>query len=246
MSVLKRATENSQSEWQPTPEGLWRWEVKRPETALSPLFGTWQVKFPLTLTPAEQERLKEEHEAPPEGVLQSWQTSYMTGLSLGYMKDGAYVSTKLIDFLAACLGSGNIKNFRAWVSKGGGPLRPADKDDDVAEMNLIREWLGWWEGLEVYGSIRHEPDKKNPTGQMWGRFGGPLPVGSLPGQPDPDYQAHARGKLRAMLIEAGVELPPEKGKKEPPPPEPVAAVVAPPAVQFTAQGEEVDLEDLPF
>jgi hypothetical protein len=242
MSLLKRATESSQSEWAPTPEGLWRWVLDKPELNLSPLFGSWQVKFPLQLTPAEQERLKADYEAPPPGVLQSWRTSYITGLSLGYMKDGAYVSTKLIDFLAACLGSANIKNFRNWVSKGGGPQRPEDKDDDKAEMELIRSWLGWWEGLEVYGSIRHEPDKKNPN-QLWGRFGGPIPVGSLPGQPDPDYQAHARGKLRAMLIEAGVELPPDKRV-----PVAAAVVAAPPAQLFTPEGKEVaaDDDDIPF
>ena len=56
------------------------------------------------------------------------------------------------------------------------------------------------EGLELYGSIRHEPDRMNP-GTVRSRFGGEMPIGSLPNDPEPDYQTLAEGKLRSMQLE---------------------------------------------
>lgn len=234
MTLLRRATDQQQSEWRPVDEGLWRWIVGVPELKLSEKFGNYQVRFPLMLTQAEQQRLEQEHGKPDQGIQQSWRAAYFVGLSLGYVqRDGQYKSTKLIDFLAACLGNENTKRFRDWIAKGGGPPRPADKDDQQAELSCIESWLGWWENLEVYGSIRHEADSQQ-SGVVWARFAGPMPVGSLPGQKDPDYQSLGRGKLRALIAESGDTAPDVA-------PEPIAAVAGPagPAVQFTADGTQV-------
>lgn len=232
MTLLKRATDQQQSEWTPVPEGLWRWIVGEPELKLSEKYGKYQVRYPLSLTPTEKERLEAEHGEAPEGTQQSWIASYYTGLSLGYLKDGAYVTTKMIDFLAACLGSTNGKKFRGWVANGGGPPAPEDKDDQQAELENIGEWLKWWEGLEVYGTITHTYDK---DGRLWARWAGPMAVGSLPGQKDDDYQAHGRGKLRAMLAEIDVanELVGAAAAKAPEKPSARAVL-------------EEDLDDLPF
>ena len=122
MSLLRRADEQTQSEWLPVAEGLWRWLVGVPELKLSEKFGNYQVRFPLQLKSEEQSRLLTEVGKPPEGMQQSWRTSYTVGLSLGYVRrDGQYKSTKLVDFLAACLGAGNTKKFREWIAQGGGP-----------------------------------------------------------------------------------------------------------------------------
>lgn len=243
MTLLRRATDQQQSEWNPVPEGLFRWIVGIPELKLSEKFGKYQVKFPLMLTKAEQERIKQEHGDPPEGIQQSWRANYYVGLSLGYVqKDGQYKPTKLIDFLAACLGHTNTKKFRAWVAAGGGPPAPEDKDDQKAELDNITEWLGWWENLEVYGTVTHAEDSQ-VAGQVWARWAGPMPVGSLPGQADADYQALGRGKLRAMLAET------EMAEQLVTTPASQVVTSAPPAQQFTATGEQVlpeDLEDLPF
>lgn len=238
MTMLRRANENTQSNWREVPEGLFRWIVGVPELKLSEQFGKYQVNFPLTLTDAEKDRVTAELGELPEGEMQSWRTSYRTGLSLGWYKDGTYQTTKLVDFLCFCLGFANAKPFRKWISEGGGPPRPADKDDQQAELEAICEWLKWWENLEVYGSIRHEDDKKDPN-KRWARFGGPMPVGSLPGQKEEDYQALGRGKLRLIMLES----------KEAPPAGPPATVE-----KYTAQGELVtvpaepddDNSDLPF
>lgn len=240
-TLLRRANENTQSIWLPVPEGLFRWIVGVPTLKLSEQYGKYQVAFPMTLTKADQDRVKDEVGEAAEGEMQSWRATYNTGLSLGWFKDGAYQSTKMVDFLAFCLGTGNTKDFRKWISTGGGPPRPEDKDDDQAELEAIGEWLKWWENLEIYGTIRHEDDKKDP-GKKWARFGGPMPVGSLPGQKDEDYQALARGKLRLIKLESGETR--VSG--------PVAGADSPPAEQYTAAGQRVttppddDPDELPF
>lgn len=229
MTLLRRATEQQQTDWIPVPEGLWRWLLGKPEVLVPDKFG-YRVRFPLTLTEAEKKRLEAEHpreDISDEGVQQSWRTSYTCGLSLGYIKrDGQYQSTKLIDMLAACLGSQNSRKFREWIAGGGGPPRPDDPDDQQMEIDEISDWLGWWDNLEVYGSIRHNT---NEAGQTFANFAGPMPVGSLPGQKDDEYQAHGRGKLRAIISES------EAGQEKP---QPVAASTKP-AVQYTADGDEI-------
>ena len=210
MPYMRRANEQSQTDWRPIPEGVWRFLIGKPEVKQSEQFGSMMVRFPLVLTEEDKARVMAQNPLPKEageGVQQSWRTSYTTGLSLGYMdRTGQYKSTKLTEFLGASFGQANRKAFLNWITNGGGPARPEDKDDQQAELNLIEDWLGWVEGMEILGSIRHEADKA-VAGQVWARFGGPMAVGSLPGAREEDYQAAGLGKLRAMIAdsEAGPE-----------------------------------------
>jgi hypothetical protein len=248
MPLFRRATENTQSDWRPVPEGLWRWVIGKPELKFSDKFKKWQVRFPLQLTLEEQTRLLAEQGEPPEGTMQSWRASYTPDVSLGWVgrRDGQFHSTKLIDFLAASLGSQQSKKFREWIASGGGPPRPADLDNQQAELELIGEWLGWWDNLEVYGTIRHQDSADGST--TYANFAGPMAVGSLPGQTDADYQAHGRGKLRAIVAASG-ETREDNGHEE-------RAVASTPGqkrttTRYTQNGEAVqlapdDLGELPF
>jgi hypothetical protein len=251
-SVLRRANEQSQSEWRNVDEGLWRWRIAgKPEVALSEKFGKYQVKFTLLLTKSEQDRLLAElADNSPESletikggqVQQSFRSSYRVGLSLGWVdRDGTYKTTKLIDFLAACLGQPQTKKFREWIAQGGGPPRPDDLNDAKAELEAIVDWLGWWEDLEVYGTITHREGDRG----VFANFAVPMPVGSLPGHKDPDYDALGRGKLRAIIAESGEtrtsNAQATNGKDDPP-------------IRYTQQGEPVvtegaetdPLNELPF
>ena len=208
---------------------------------LTEKYGNYQVRFPLQLKSEEQSRLLTEIGKPPESMQQSWRTSYTVGLSLGYVRrDGQYKSTKLVDFLAACLGAGNTKKFREWIAQGGGPPRPVDLNDQKAELDAIAEWLRWWENLEVYGTIAHRAGEGD---QVFANFAGPMPVGSLPGQKDNDYDALGRGKLRAIIAESG-ETREEKSRDQR-----VAAAAKdrPPAQRYTSDGKPAEeLSELPF
>jgi len=182
---------------------MWRWIIGKPEMSWREYEGngSWRVRFPLELTLDERTRLLSEQGEPPDGVKQSSRSSYFVGFTLGYVdKAGQYHSTMLIDFLAAALGQETSKKFYKWIAAGGGYPRPADKDDQKAEIAAIGDWLGWWEGLELYGTVSHQADRSG-NGVIWTRFAGPLPVGSLPGQKDPEYQAVCRGKFRIMAQE---------------------------------------------
>lgn len=239
MPLLRRASEQTQSEWRNIDEGLWRFRLGKPELKLNETYGKYQVRFPMTLTAEEQKRLLAEHEEDIRihGGQQSFRTMYTVGLSLGYMKDGRYESTKLIDFLAAVLGVGQTKKFREWIAQGGGPPRPTDLNDEKAELELIADWLGWWEDLEVYGTITHADTDKG----VFTRFAGPLAVGSLPGQKDPDYDAHGRGKLRAIIADSGEtrESHARDNRED----------NQPPVERYTANGEQVTADgspELPF
>lgn len=204
MAILRRATEQNAADWLPVPEGLWRWEVGKPEIRVSEKYGNYQVRFPLVLTEGERERLKSDHGESPNGKQQSWRSSYSCGLSLGYLKQGQYVSTKLVDFLAACFGASSARRVRDWIARGGGP--PTDPSmSEEEEILAIESWLGWVEGCELYGTIRHEPDKSQP-GVVWARFGSPMPVGSLPGHKDDDYQRFGSGKLEAMIASSEADI----------------------------------------
>jgi hypothetical protein len=209
MAVLRRANDSQASEWAPIPLGVWRFHISpAPEVKYNERFSNYGARFPLLLIPEEQERLLKEHGRPADGTQQSYRVSYTTGLSLGFFgRDGQYKSTKLIDFLEACVGSANGKRFREWIMAGGGPQKGADPDNPDEELKLIGEWLGWFEGLEVLGSVRHEEDAQ---GTLWARFGGPMAVGSLPGQREDEYQAVGRGKLRSMIAEYEASLPASK------------------------------------
>ena len=179
---------------------LARFVLVKPALRLSQTYGNWMVNFGLSLSPDWRARVLPTVRSLPENTQQSDRVFHSPGLSLGFMKDGVYQSTNLIDFMTACFGVKGGKKFRTWIESGGGPPRPLDRDDDVAEIKAIGDWLGWMEGLELYGSIRHEPDRMNP-GTVRSRFGGEMPIGSLPNDPEPDYQTLAEGKLRSMMLE---------------------------------------------
>jgi hypothetical protein len=201
MPVVRRATENNNTTWIPIPETpLARFVLVKPALRLSQTYGNWMVNFGLSLSPDWRARVLPTVRSLPENTQQSDRVFHSPGLSLGFMKDGVYQSTNLIDFMTACFGVKGGKKFRTWIESGGGPPRPLDRDDDKEEIRLIGDWLGWMEGLELYGSIRHEPDRMNP-GTVRSRFGGEMPIGSLPNDPEPDYQTLAEGKLRSMMLE---------------------------------------------
>lgn len=250
MPVTRRATENVNTTWIPIPEiPLATFVLAKPELRFSETYGNWNVNFGLALHPDLREQFIPKRELP-ENTQQSDRVFYTCGLSFGYIKDGQYQMPKLVEFMAACFGVAGGKAFRAWMAEGGGSPRPLDRDDDKAELEMIGDWLGWMEGLLVYGSVRHENDKQNP-GQVRSRFGGPLPLGSLPGQPEIEYQQLGAGKFRLMRTETEKadhdyeELRKQKGKvvqmaarggkaAAPALPDP------PPAQQYTADGEEID------
>ncbi len=237
MPLLRRANENAETVWLPVPAATWRWESGKPEIVIHESYGL-RVKFPLSLPEEERARLQKEYPMEYakdlEGAQQSWRVSYTVGLSMGWVdRTGQYKSTKLIDMLAALLGQENARNFRKWIAEGGGPLRPDDKDDDVEERRLIQDWLGWWEGLQCYGTISHDVNKQ--TGITWARFGGPIAIGSLPGQKDPEYQAMCRGKLKIMMAE-GNGAPSIRDAQKPDKPD----------VRFDSNGTQVEEEDPPF
>jgi hypothetical protein len=245
MSILRSATETSQQgDWRPVAEGFRRFEIGKPTLQEDLKWGGLKLRLPLVLTPEEQERQLKEIGEPEPGTQQSWQSSYRPSLKLGWFdKTGAFQSTMLIDFLCAALGTENGKKFRKWIEKGGHGPRPEDKDDQAAEIALLEDWFGWFEGLQVYGTITHS--KPDAQGRIWANFAGPIPLGSLPGQPEQDYQALCRGKLRALIEEAGVqddELTPAK---------PVAAAPAKPVAAASAKKrtyDEIfeDKDDAPF
>jgi hypothetical protein len=173
--------------------------LAKPDLRFGETYGNWNVNFGLALHLDERA-----HYLPkvtlPENTQQSDRVFYTCGLSFGYIKDNVYVMPKLVEFMAACFGLEGGKAFRKWMEEGGGSPRPLDRDDDKAELQMIGDWLGWMEGLMVYGSVRHEPDRAN-AGQMRSRYGGPLPLGSLPGAPEKEYQQIGLGKYRSMRTE---------------------------------------------
>jgi hypothetical protein len=221
MPIVKRVTESQFSDseatnWRELNEGFWRFEIGKPRVEWNKK-GDLKVILPLTLTPSEQTRQLEMMDELPPDTQQSARTWYRVNPKLGFFPKagGPFNPSYLTDFMCAALGTENGKKFRKWIEKGGGPPRPADKDDDKAEIELLTNWLGWFEGLEVYGTITHG---QGDGGKIWANFAGPMPVGSLPGQPEHEYQALCRGKARALVHEGG----PVEG--EPPvKPEPVAA-----------------------
>ena len=216
MPLLPRATDSQDTEWRNAAEGFWRFVIGKPDVFEDKTWGGMKVRWPLELTPEEKTRMLDEIGEPPTGVQQSYRSSYRVGLSIRKRKNGEW--SYLVDFLCAAMGTENGKKVRKWIEAGGGPRTPEDKDDQAAELELIQSWLDWWEGLEVFGTITHsEPDKQ---GRIWANFAGPMPIGSLPNQPEPDYQSLCRGKFRAMREEAGEDpespaAPPAKATPTP-------------------------------
>ena len=223
MPLLPRATDSQDTQWRNAAEGFWRFVIGKPVLAEDKTYGGMKVRWPLELTPDEQERMRQQMDDLPPGWQQSYRSSYRVGLSIRKKANGEW--SYLVDFLCAAMGVENGKKLRKWIEAGGGPRRPEDKDDQETELALIQSWLDWWEGLEVFGTITHS--KPDSQGRIWANFGGPLPIGSLPNQPEPDYQALCRGKLRAMREEAG-EDPPESAR---PVKQPVAAATTKPVAR---------------
>lgn len=193
-----------EGEWVPMAAGLWLFKLGRPSIRLSGFKnddGTdkYRVEFPLQLTDEEYERARQE--TPVEhGQQVSGRVWYRVGLGakypLGFYRDDKYVSTKLADFVCAAFGSKQVTKVRRYLEAGGGPDWSACEDYG-AQIAALEDWLGWLEDMQLYGSVTHD-DKRATGGRVWAVFGGPLPVGSIPGQPKPDYQAFGAGKLRAM------------------------------------------------
>lgn len=202
MPVTRRATENNNTIWLPLPAiPLTTFVLAKPDLrfVVTDAYSRWQVDFGLGLHPDERAQYLPKRDLPPN-TQQSDRVFHSPGLSFGFIRDGAYQTTKLVDFMSACFGLEGGEKFREWIEDGGGSPRPLDRDDDKAEIEMIKDWFGWMEGLMVYGSIRHELDRRG-TGRMFARFGGPLPLGSIKGQPEDAYQVLALGKYRAMRAE---------------------------------------------
>lgn len=189
----------SASEYRELPEATFRFVIGEPKIRqmYSDKYGKWStmVDLPLTLTEEEKKRLEEEFGKPPEGTFQSWRPAF-GGYSCGYTlnSNNAGKESALVTFMACAFGAKNAGDFRKWINAGGCPTVTARDNDGRIEQ--INSWLKWLEGLEVYGTIRHDAGN---NGQTLARFGGPMAVGSLPGQPEPAYQNTQKGKLRAMM-----------------------------------------------
>lgn len=190
MVQMRGANQSSSgdTEWIPAPEGTYRVIVGKPvlvESSFKDKDGNpkWNVRFPLQLTDAEYARAKDEAELG-EGQQLSGRTSYRVGLSLGWFPDGKYKSTRLVDFLTFLLGKSG-RELRKWIEAGGGGGLEAE------------DFLGWFEGAEVWGKISHRPDSVTP-GKVWADFVPVAAVGDMPGERDDQYQAWARGRLKQL------------------------------------------------
>lgn len=212
-----------ESEWVPMAEGVYRFNIGKPAIALSPFKNDdgsdkYRVEFPLALTEAEYERAKSLTELQ-DGQQLSGRCWYRIGVAakypLGFYRDGQYVSTKLADFFCVAFGSAQVSRARKYLAEGGGPDF-AGCESYKDQLDRLEAWLGWIEDMQVYGTISHSEDKKVP-GKFWGNFGGPLAVGSLPNQAEPDYQALGKGKLRACMVESqpAAEAPAPEPAREP-------------------------------
>lgn len=213
MVLTKKATDKNEGNYREIPDGfVGRFVIGKPSLRkVEGKYGVYYMaNFPLTLTEAEQKRLVETHGAPEDGVLQSWRPSfggYSCGWTLKPKRDGSWL---VVDFLAAAFGSKNARAFRDWIAAG---ACPPEREEYTEEQNVqvIENWLAWVENLEIYGTVRH--DQKGD--QLYARFGGPMPVGSLPGQPEPEYQATGKSKLRAMQAESDDGAPTEQSEPAP-------------------------------
>ena|SRR5581483_3197100 len=243
MPIGRRATDQGTggTTWLPCPTGLRKFEVGDGDVRLSRFKNDktgedqYQVAFPLKLTDDEYQRAKDEYDGEiSEGEEISGRCWYTCGLTLGWMKAGQYNTTRLADFLVTLLGSKQQTQLRKHIVAGGGPyIDPSlTAEEEVAVWNA---WFQWFSGASVWGTVTHRLDKITP-GKVWSDFGGPMAVGSLPGQPEPDYQAWGRGKLRMLLLQSGDINEPE------PQPEPIPATVAT-AIEETAPAAEMSAED---
>jgi hypothetical protein len=207
----------SETEWVPMAEGLWRFDIGEITIELSGFKNDdgsdkYRVSIPLQLTESEYERAKELANLTDNQQV-SGRTKYRVGLGakypLGFYRDGTYVSTKLADFLCVVFGSKQTNRARKFLEQGGSPDYSQAQTYEE-QIKTLETWLNWMNQCQVYGTITHSEDKKVP-GKFWGNFGGPLAVGALPGQPEPDYQAFGAAKLRALMTNIETASPAEQG-----------------------------------
>lgn len=229
MALTKPATQNTSSEWLPMAEGMWRFVVGAPQIReKASQWGDYiELTFPLTLTEKEQERLVAQVGEPAKDQQQSYRVWVRGKLAtaMGYFKGGKYQTTDcgLAEMMCAAVGAKESKTLRAWMMSGGVPFVSPDatEEEEIAELTNFYQWF---EGLELYATIRHDPDKNDKT-KMWPRIQGLLPVGSLPGQPEEAYQRACVGKVRT--ITSGNPAPKVEASDADPEPEPVPAAAPP-------------------
>ncbi len=228
--MARSATENKQAEWIDLPETMWRFVIGAPTIKeKTTKWGTWpELVFPLTITEKEQERLVQTYGEPPAGKQQSYR-AWVRGkeeTACGYYNNkGIYTQTDcgLAQLMCAAVGASNTRKLREWMAAGGvPPLTPGQTQE--AEWAELLSWYSWFENMEVYATIRHDPSTSNP-GQVYAHIVAILPVGSLPGQPEPVYQQMCAGKVRTMLGVAGASQEVVNAEPEPEP-VPAAETVA--------------------
>ncbi len=186
MRAANQAT-SGDTEWVPMREGQHRFTVGKPqlqESSFKDKDGVpkWNVVFPLQLSDERYKQLQEEQDLQ-DGQTLSGRTRYRVGLSLGWFPDGKYSATKLVDFLCLLLGRREGRKLRKWFEAGGGGGLDAE------------EWLGWFEGAEVYGRITHREDKVTP-GKFWPDFGPSASVDDI--TKDDEYAAWCEQRYRSI------------------------------------------------
>lgn len=248
MAFTKPATQNSSTEWRNVPEGMWRFVVGKPVIGMhKSQYGDYMgLAFPLELTKTEQQRLFDIHGAPPEGQQQSYRVQVRGKLAtaMGFYRSGRYETTKcgLAEMMCAAVGATNAKTLREWMINGGVPF-VTDGATEEEEIDELINFYSWFENLELYATLRHEPDK---TGKLWARIEAFTAVGALPGQPEQQYQQRCANKV--LSITSGNPAPvaeqaPGAAPDPEPEPEPVPAAALPrtnnqpptPASQMTAE-----------
>lgn len=242
--MARSATDNRATDWLDLPEGIWRMVISAPTIKEKvSKWGTYpELVFSLTLTEKEQERLVTQVGEPPEGKQQSYR-AWIRGkeaTACGFYKSGQYQQTDcgLAQLMCAAVGAANARKIREWMAAGGVPPLTPDQTQEAEWAELIA-WYSWFENMETYCTIRHDPSTTRP-GEVYSHVVAILPVGSLPGQPETVYQQRCAGKVRTMLGIAGV---PAKDVDPEPEPDPVPAKQSiPTATSMLADGIEKHLE----
>lgn len=251
----KPATANSSTEWRNVPEGTWRFIIGKPVISMhKSQYGDYMgLAFPLELTKAEQVRLFDAHGAPPDGQQQSYRISVRGKLAtaMGFYRSGKYETTKcgLAEMMCAAVGTSNSRTLREWMTNGGVPFVTdgATEEEEIAELV---NFYSWFEELELYAKVRHEPDK---TGKMWTRIESFTSLGDPPGPPEQHYQQTCANKV--LRITSGNPAPQTEAAAvdpEPPQPEPVPAAAPPrtnnqpaiPVNQMTAEEKAARYREL--
>lgn len=223
MPLTKPATANSSTEWRNVPEGMWRFLIGKPVISMhKSQYGDYMgLAFPLELTKAEQQRLFDIHGAPPDGQQQSYRIQVRGKLAtaMGFYRSGKYETTKcgLAEMMCSAVGTANARTLREWMTNGGVPF-VSDGATEEQEIDELINFYSWFENLELYATIRHEPDK---VGKMWPRIESFTSLGALPGQPEQQYQQACANKV--LSITSGNPAPKAETAAAAPDPVPAAA-----------------------